>query len=461
MKRFIAVLMPLCAIVLQQTPAPGVEVHRPKVMSHFEFSYAHSEDGDLLSGTHASNVVRTSRGRIMAVYLTTRPGEGRTIDGIGVVDLTDPDLSALKISMSDTERKTHTKAKFKCQVWLDDDRQLWVTVWADAQLMDRTKRDAFRVSVDDLYRWRAEKARRGADRATLGSQTYHVIRAHTPDYSGGWAYFHPDDLKRGDDRNVRPRYFVRLVRKEAGKEIVTDGPIPIGDTGYVVVRDRKTGKLVVREGPDAPLSRTVAVPTLPPDRLPEIPEIPDLPDMPDGLESQGGDEPDEPFDSTASDSAKKLLEKVRADNEIAEYTEVIQRTMGGLSRADLSSRRRFDLSSAYSSRAAAYATKEDWDRAIADYEEAIQLSSPTMGKMMKFFLIDAYAARGRKHFSEGDYDKAIADLTKVIQARPDWPRAYGDRGKAYERIGQRVEAEADFAKENEILDKARAEMNRR
>ena len=81
--------------------------------------------------------------------------------------------------------------------------------------------------------------------------------------------------------------------------------------------------------------------------------------------------------------------------------------------------RRKDRADAYNNRGVAYGGKGDYDRAIADFDKAIQLKPD---------YADAYDNRGVAYGSKGDYDRAIADYDKAIQLKPDYADAYYNRG---------------------------------
>ena len=66
--------------------------------------------------------------------------------------------------------------------------------------------------------------------------------------------------------------------------------------------------------------------------------------------------------------------------------------------------------------------KGDYDKAIADYTEAIRLNPK---------LAEAYYSRGFAYGKKGDYDKAIADYTEAIRLDPKYAEAYYNRGVAY------------------------------
>ena len=64
------------------------------------------------------------------------------------------------------------------------------------------------------------------------------------------------------------------------------------------------------------------------------------------------------------------------------------------------------LAVAYHRRGIAYATKRDFDRAIADYTKAIEIDPEHVG---------AYNDRGLAYTNKSDYQRAIADVTKAVE----------------------------------------------
>ena len=90
---------------------------------------------------------------------------------------------------------------------------------------------------------------------------------------------------------------------------------------------------------------------------------------------------------------------------------------------------------AFTNRGIAYAGKKDYDRAIADFNEALKIN-PNLAM--------AYNNRGSAVQSKGDYDRAIADYNEAIRIDPNYAVAYSNRGNLFEAKGRREEAIADF-----------------
>jgi tetratricopeptide (TPR) repeat protein len=65
---------------------------------------------------------------------------------------------------------------------------------------------------------------------------------------------------------------------------------------------------------------------------------------------------------------------------------------------------------AYCNRGSAYLEKKDYDRAIADYDQAVKLDPNDAA---------AYLGRGSAYLKKGDYDSAYADMEKVLQINPN------------------------------------------
>ncbi len=86
-----------------------------------------------------------------------------------------------------------------------------------------------------------------------------------------------------------------------------------------------------------------------------------------------------------------------------------------------------NLAVAFSNRGLAYRRKNQWDKAIADYSEAIRLK-PNDAQV--------FNNRGNAYYYQGQLDRAIEDYDDAIRLQPDLAEAYGNRGNVYRKKGQ-------------------------
>ena len=96
---------------------------------------------------------------------------------------------------------------------------------------------------------------------------------------------------------------------------------------------------------------------------------------------------------------------------------------------------------AYFGRGGTYAKKGGLDEAIANFDKAIEIDP-------KF--APAYFGRGTAYGTKGDLDRAIADYDKAIQINPKYAGAYNSRGDAYGTKGDLDRAIADYSKAIEL-----------
>jgi tetratricopeptide (TPR) repeat protein len=100
-----------------------------------------------------------------------------------------------------------------------------------------------------------------------------------------------------------------------------------------------------------------------------------------------------------------------------------------------------DIATMYRNRGDVFVQKRDYDRAIADYTQAIALNPNDLA---------AYDQRGLAYADKGDYDRAIADHTKAMSIDPKHPFPPYNRGSAYWKKGDIKRAIADFRKTLEL-----------
>ena len=98
----------------------------------------------------------------------------------------------------------------------------------------------------------------------------------------------------------------------------------------------------------------------------------------------------------------------------------------------------------FGNRGTIFADKGEHDLAIADYNEAIRLKSD---------YAEAFNNRGNSFAHKGEYDRAIADYDKAADIQPDYAVAFNNRGIAFARKGEYDRAIADFDKS--LRDQAR------
>ncbi len=130
-----------------------------------------------------------------------------------------------------------------------------------------------------------------------------------------------------------------------------------------------------------------------------------------------------------------------------------------------------NLAVAFTNRGLAYKRKGQWDRAIADYSEAIRLKPDDaqvfnnrgnayyfkgqLDRAIKDYddairlkpdLAVVFSNRGNVYRMKGRFDRAIADYGEAIRLKPDNAQVFADRGLAYEKKGDRSQAMRDFKK---------------
>ena len=94
------------------------------------------------------------------------------------------------------------------------------------------------------------------------------------------------------------------------------------------------------------------------------------------------------------------------------------------------------VANALNNRGDAYARKEDYDRAIQDFNQAIRLVPN---------YVRAYYNRGNVHQRKGDFDSAIADYGQAIRLDPKFGDAFNNRGAAYQHMGDNDRAIAAYS----------------
>jgi tetratricopeptide (TPR) repeat protein len=96
-----------------------------------------------------------------------------------------------------------------------------------------------------------------------------------------------------------------------------------------------------------------------------------------------------------------------------------------------------DLAMIYHDRGVEWGNKQQYDRAITDFDQAIELNPG---------LALAFKNRGGIYVRKGQYDRAIEDFDHAIRLDPNSADAFNDRGQTYKRMNQLDRAIEDFDK---------------
>lgn len=96
-----------------------------------------------------------------------------------------------------------------------------------------------------------------------------------------------------------------------------------------------------------------------------------------------------------------------------------------------------NLPKAFASRGEAYSDIGQYDQAILDYTEAIEITPK---------YADAYYNRGNAYSKNDMLDQAILDYTKAIEIKPNYAEAYYNRGNAYGKKKKFDQAISDYTK---------------
>ncbi len=99
------------------------------------------------------------------------------------------------------------------------------------------------------------------------------------------------------------------------------------------------------------------------------------------------------------------------------------------------------LAWAYNNRGLAFEAKQDYQRALVDYDRALQLAPDYAA---------AYSNRGNSHAYQGNLEQALADHNRAIELDPNYVEAYHNRGVDYEELGDLEAALADYRKVLEL-----------
>jgi len=94
------------------------------------------------------------------------------------------------------------------------------------------------------------------------------------------------------------------------------------------------------------------------------------------------------------------------------------------------------LSLLYTNRGVEYEIKKDYDKAIADHDQAIKIDPKNPAP---------YNNRGNAYVARQDFEHAIADFDMAIKLNPKYAEAFFNRGMAKRNHGDTGGAEEDIA----------------
>ena len=107
------------------------------------------------------------------------------------------------------------------------------------------------------------------------------------------------------------------------------------------------------------------------------------------------------------------------------------------------------IATTYYNRGLAYANKREYDRAIQDYDRAIELDPDYA----------AYNNRGSAYWHKGDYHRSIQDYDRAIALDPDNVLAYFNRGLSWLCLEEWEKAESDLSQAQSLGLDIAAEFN--
>ncbi len=94
-----------------------------------------------------------------------------------------------------------------------------------------------------------------------------------------------------------------------------------------------------------------------------------------------------------------------------------------------------------------YIGKEEYDFAITYFDFAYEIAIDSeIKKIARNHLTDAYNSRGNVYYGKGIFDKAIDDYNKAIEFNPEYAGAYYNRGLTYGKKGKFDTAIEDYNK---------------
>ncbi len=127
------------------------------------------------------------------------------------------------------------------------------------------------------------------------------------------------------------------------------------------------------------------------------------------------------------DRARAYRHQGKYDRALADYDHAIELTP--------------DYALAFNNRGLVYSDKREYDLAIQDYDQAIKIA-PSMGM--------AFNNRCLAYYKKGDYFRAVQDCTQAIALEPNDANPYYNRGLIRRKQGDQSGGDADVAKARQL-----------
>jgi tetratricopeptide (TPR) repeat protein len=99
------------------------------------------------------------------------------------------------------------------------------------------------------------------------------------------------------------------------------------------------------------------------------------------------------------------------------------------------------LSLLYTNRGVEYQVKKEYDKAIADHDQAIKIDPKNPAP---------FNNRGNTYAAKGDFEHAIADYDQAIKLNPKYAEALFNRGMAKRNHGDIAAGETDIAEARQL-----------
>ena len=139
-----------------------------------------------------------------------------------------------------------------------------------------------------------------------------------------------------------------------------------------------------------------------------------------------------PLAQSVSPPASGDLHRAQGAYAAGNYTLAIEYLGRAIQSGELDSAQ---LAEAYYDRGVAYSEQGEYERALADYQQALNLKPD---------FTEAAISLGALYNALGEYARAVTTFTAIIQSKPDAADAHYNRGNAYVALGEFQQALTDY-----------------